>query len=381
MNKIRNYWSNKKGITLVWGAFFLILCLMFLGLAVDIAYMYVVKNQLQVAADSACLAGGKRLSGVASDTVQTNARNEAITYAGNNTAAGVPVVLASINGDNALSDSNDITVGHWDGTAYLAGSIPVDAIQVRPRRTSGSPLGPVRVFLGKLFNWSLMSASASATCTIPLMANGPFTLCDNACSAAYPAFDTTERILDTPDISGGSVIPSTQFVWTSLLIFPGSSSEINKRFLCERKTFADVCDKQIYVNTDADAFRNLASVFLDPSTPKTECPPIAGFTCPPGGTGWWVIVPIAPLTACGSDLVNTATPKVVIKYAFVRITRICPTGCASGGCPDRPALPNNCNDIPGCATTPNNRIVIDRFSCIPCEDIGDFLGTTVFLVK
>lgn len=56
------YSKGKKGIMLVWGAFFLILLLMFLGLATDIAYMYVTKNQLQVAADASALAGRRTSS-------------------------------------------------------------------------------------------------------------------------------------------------------------------------------------------------------------------------------------------------------------------------------------------------------------------------------
>ena len=93
MNKIRNYWKNKKGITLVWGAFFLVLCLMFLGLAVDIAYMYVAKNQLQVAADAAALAGAANLTWELDDTTlnpnvlqQEVARQQAWKFACKNKA-------------------------------------------------------------------------------------------------------------------------------------------------------------------------------------------------------------------------------------------------------------------------------------------------------
>src|SRR4030066_827911 len=150
MNKIRNYWRNKKGITLVWGAFFLILCLMFLGLAADIAYMYVVKNQLQVAADAASLAGAAELDGTTS-TIQTEARAEAVEFASKNSAAGSMVVLAS-NGDNTLSNTNDITVGNWNpnlSPKYLAGRPPINALEVMSRRTSGSPGGSVSLFIGK----------------------------------------------------------------------------------------------------------------------------------------------------------------------------------------------------------------------------------------
>src|SRR3990170_724121 len=141
MNKIRNYWRNKRGITLVWGAFFLVLCLMFLGLAVDIAYMYVVKNQLQVAADSGSLAGAARLD-CSNDPVQNLARQEAISFAGKNTAAGQAVEVQTDN-SNTLSPDNDITVGYWNRTTRIytpdngTGTSTVNAIEVRPQKVSG----------------------------------------------------------------------------------------------------------------------------------------------------------------------------------------------------------------------------------------------------
>lgn len=383
------YAKNRKGITIVMIALMLFVLLVFLGLAVDIAYMYFAKNQLQVAADAAALAGASKLNGTSTDTDQAAARTEAMIYAGNNTAAGVAVLLAS-DGSNTLSlvnesPGNDITVGNWDPALtpqYLAGRTPVNAVEVRPRRTSGAPLGPVSVFVGKVFrfigaDWSSMSASAKAIAAMPVMANSPFTMCTDACNATYPSYDTTPRAISRPNPSD----PFTQMAWTSLLTYPASSSEINKRLLCEHMSFVDICEEVIYTNSNSDAFRNLASVFLDPSTPKTECPPITGITCPLGGTGWWVIVPITEGGTCGSDLVNTATPKRVVSYAFVRITNICPTGCPSGGCPDRPSLPSNCNDIPGCTSLPGDVIVFDRLSCIPCTSIDNYVGIKPFLVK
>src|SRR3989304_4089943 len=111
MNKIRNYWRNKKGITLVWGAFFLILCLMFLGLSADIAYMYVVKNQLQVAADAAALAGAAGLDPTDTTTLQSTARNNAWQFACKNTAADNPknvfLVTAPANPNAPACDGSD----------------------------------------------------------------------------------------------------------------------------------------------------------------------------------------------------------------------------------------------------------------------------------
>ncbi len=101
MNKIRDCWKNKKGITLVWGAFFLVLLLMLAGMAIDLGYMYVVKNQLQVAADAAALAGAAKLDG-SSSVAQDLVRQEAWKFACKNTAGSLAA------GTNVNSSSNNV---------------------------------------------------------------------------------------------------------------------------------------------------------------------------------------------------------------------------------------------------------------------------------
>jgi Flp pilus assembly protein TadG len=163
--------KNKKGVSLIIVALLIILLFAFAALAIDIAYMYFVKNELQVAADAAALAGAALITNP-NDLTQSNARAEAILFAGKNKAAGSSVILDS-NNTNVLSDSNDITVGNWNGTTYTAGATPVNAIQVRARRTENSPGGPVSIFLGRIIGlipgaqaWNVMSASAEAIASL-----------------------------------------------------------------------------------------------------------------------------------------------------------------------------------------------------------------------
>ncbi|NIT03842.1 pilus assembly protein TadE, partial [Candidatus Saccharibacteria bacterium] len=59
----------------------------FLVVAIDFAYIYVVRGQVQNAADAATMAGVVFISDP-DDTVQTAARNEAIKFAAKNSAAG-----------------------------------------------------------------------------------------------------------------------------------------------------------------------------------------------------------------------------------------------------------------------------------------------------
>jgi Flp pilus assembly protein TadG len=159
---------NKRGVVVILLALgMLVLVLAFASLGIDIAYMYNVKNDLQVSSDAAALAGADLITNV-SDLTQSAARTGAIDYAAKNKTAGKPVVLAS-DGSNTLSSSNDITVGFWDGKSgtYTAGMTPVNAIEVRPRRTAGSPGGPVSVFWGGAMrliasDWTHMSAASEA---------------------------------------------------------------------------------------------------------------------------------------------------------------------------------------------------------------------------
>lgn len=210
------YSKGKKGIMLVWGAFFLILLLMFLGLATDIAYMYVTKNQLQVAADASALAGAKELLPVLDDNTsafkQMDARQEAWKFACKNSAAGDPVFLvtddsrpknnpncdnpplSNLNETNNL-DTVDIVVGNWDRTrinnpfirADGTTNLRINAIRVVPTRTGSTPGMPrVGLFIGKVFGWSVLSAKASAIAALKPLSIGPFPTCLPSCDLPTP---------------------------------------------------------------------------------------------------------------------------------------------------------------------------------------------------
>jgi uncharacterized membrane protein len=83
---IKERFLNKRGITLVWLALFLfILLIMFASFAIDISFVYFAKNELQVAADAACLAGVAELDGT-DNIAQGTARQRAWEFACKNTA-------------------------------------------------------------------------------------------------------------------------------------------------------------------------------------------------------------------------------------------------------------------------------------------------------
>lgn len=223
--------GGKKGITIVWLALFMLpLVIMFAGLAIDIAYMYHVKNQLQVAADAAALAGaGAGLNGsdIAGNLTQEPARQEAWKFACKNKAAGSNVFLVTKNSPtdcntppigsnlNSSNDANgDIIVGNWTinnsgincatvwepaGSGFFCRAnggtgLAINAIKAVARRTAAGlayDMGPVRVFWGQIFryiggDWSLMNATASAIASLQAPQMGPTPICLPSCAITTP---------------------------------------------------------------------------------------------------------------------------------------------------------------------------------------------------
>lgn len=176
-------------MSLVWITLLLAVLLFFAATAIDIGYMYYVKNQLTVAADASSLAGVVEITDP-NDLTQSNARAKAIEFAAKNTAAGIPVEIITDN-SNTLGDDNDITVGNWDPTRvppYIAGQIPVNAIEVRPQRVQGlsGTRGDVKVFVGQIFrvigiNWGYLSARARAVAAPKPLATPGILLCTPSC--------------------------------------------------------------------------------------------------------------------------------------------------------------------------------------------------------
>jgi Flp pilus assembly protein TadG len=390
MNKIRNYWKNRKGMTLVWGAFFLVLLLMLAGMAIDIGYMYFVKNQLQVAADSAALAGAGLLSGDPTDFSQSGARTEALTFASKNTAAGTPVVLADGGaGNNTLSNGNDITVGSWDPTTrtYTAGVYPANAVEVRPRRTADSPGGSVSVFLGQIFrmigaDWSLMSASARAIAARPPRPSTGLVICEPACTSGI---DLSKPFM----FNQQSTDPSKTFYSISYTQFQpnppvGSASCLNNPNVCDnglkdtcatadnttvasyiwQERIAPVsCDPIRWDNGEAGVRFDVKCAFSSSTFDTANKTDAAGNTPPAGPVATWkVIVPVSQ--DCPSGTNPGGTSPVLTYMAEIEIEDVVN---ASG------------NSVITGGGTPAG-IKIRSIDCFPCGDWSR-LGHIPVLVK
>jgi hypothetical protein len=433
MNKIRNYWKNKKGITLVWGAFFLVLCLVFLGLAVDISYMYVVKNQLQVAADGAALAGAAKLDGSTS-VAQYSVREEAWKFACKNTAGGLttgtnvnsssnhvylannssascdsPPLGSLLNGGN--NPAGDIVLGNWDPNRSQSptdcrflpasgcpspSSTAINAVKIVARRTGADAVddissgnNPVSVFLGQIFriiraDWSLMSASASAIATMPVKASEYISVCIEACTGCtYPSGPcplAPERVLEVADCTPGTGDCLSVFAWTSLTNHITSASDLNP-LICTTAPYVDICNNPVYMTGGevTEALRNLEAQMYDPEF-SADTKEIVGNIV----QSWTIIVPVTlycPPRAQGGNI----EPKDIFGYARIRIRAICETGGGNpchqyGGKPcdtQRPCEPPQHT----CDSYGNHKIVIDQIQCVSCADYNKSLGLKPVLIK
>jgi Flp pilus assembly protein TadG len=176
--------KNEKGFSLVMLALSVVVLFGFGALAIDVGHLYQVKDQLQVAADAAALAGAAKLDGT-SDPAQTAARSEAQRIAALNfadvattavpaygqshgAAVGSPIPVAL----KLPQSSGDIIVGNWDGTTFTPadGTVTINAVEVNARRLGAIDAQPesenwfskIFTLLGGNYDFSGITAVAIA---------------------------------------------------------------------------------------------------------------------------------------------------------------------------------------------------------------------------
>jgi Flp pilus assembly protein TadG len=298
--------KNNKGIAVILMALMIFVLIGFVGFAIDIGYMYVAKGQLQNAADAAAVAGATLLDGT-DTTTQLDARTEAVTFAAANKAAGTNVSLAS-NNTNTLSPvtaagGNDITVGNWDpdtfpAEPYKAGRTPINAVQVRTRRTVSdlsSPQGQVRLFFSKVIGWGQMSASATAIATANRFVPA-IVLCTSSglCSMTGQQFyiNNNDSSLITESVAWS--------VFSDAASVP--SSKIKKYINGTLKITDDMCGKCITTTQGTDTIGDLADAFANPNFDRKN-KDITGTTV----TAWRIRVPLVDYP-CGKETSPACPP-------------------------------------------------------------------------
>jgi len=374
----------------------LVVFLVLAALAIDVGYMYVSDEDLKNASETAALAGAKvikqriqtqaatdpgKLLAVINDPVQSSARTVAIdTAMGGHVAVALVDVIS--NNTNNLSEYNDVTVGFWNisTNSYTPGGTPVNAIQVRTKRTAESSsvgLGPLGVNLAKITGAQTVNYTPDAIAAIPPRASANIVLCAEACdeSCSYPNVCViTERKMFPAALGSASDFPAAnRYAYTSLL-YPMASTSMLSDLVCGEMPAQEVCGRQIHStgNAPQDLLRDIEAMMYNPNADKNskEYDKASGKL-----VGWWVIAPVSSCTAARNG--NLFELRTVTKYALVRISRVCasgPTGC-SQNYTSFDAPPGVCTDGDG--------LYIDRISCVNCgsKDMLQFPGLHPVIVK
>lgn len=139
----------QQGSAIVAAMLFLPIMLAFFALAIDIGYYYVVRNELQNAADAAALAGAENL-------VRNIGELTAPDFSTARTKALSVIPLNQAN--NSYLSNGQITNGYWDVTGKYRGLLSAvgsdssiiyyPAIEVAIKKENGNNNGPFKSFFG-----------------------------------------------------------------------------------------------------------------------------------------------------------------------------------------------------------------------------------------
>jgi Flp pilus assembly protein TadG len=161
--------SRRRGNILALTAILMIVLIAFVALAVDVGYLYTVRNELQRSADAAAIAAAWELvdhDGNATNSNATNlttsARSAAVQYAAFNKVGAEAPLLAT----------NDVNVGYManpsDPSESLgptpSGGLP-NAVYVRIQRTN-TQNGQVPLFFSRVLGFDSTAAEADATAAL-----------------------------------------------------------------------------------------------------------------------------------------------------------------------------------------------------------------------
>lgn len=129
--------------------------LLFIGFSVDLAYMQLTRAQLRAATDLAAKAASSELAETGDETLAI--------------AKGKQVANANlVAGDGLTLDDSDFVFGNTTRSAagkwvFAADEVPMNAVQVRGRRTSAAPDGEVGLFFSGLMGGGGFETTADAT--------------------------------------------------------------------------------------------------------------------------------------------------------------------------------------------------------------------------
>lgn len=166
---MKHIFARRRGNILALTAVLMVVLIAFVALAVDVGYLYTVRNELQRTADAAAIAAAWELAdrdGNATNSNATNLSSSARSYA---------VQYASFNkvgAESPLLASDDVNVGYMANpsdpndalVATPSGMLP-NAVSVRVQRTSVQN-GQIPLFFSRVLGFDSAAATADATAAL-----------------------------------------------------------------------------------------------------------------------------------------------------------------------------------------------------------------------
>lgn len=146
---------RRRGAMLVLVAITLIILLIAAAFSVDVAYMYLVREELHIATDVAAKAAVAELSrgGTKSDAI-----DQAIAYAAKNSVAGGPLHLTS--SDIEVGGVTCVANGRW---LFTTDSSQLTAASVTARMTEDTAAGAVNLYFGRLLGVNKFRPTMTST--------------------------------------------------------------------------------------------------------------------------------------------------------------------------------------------------------------------------
>lgn len=158
-NSRRNKLKQRRGAILVLVALLLPVFVILAAMAVDTAWMQLVRTELRTATDSAARAGGKTLS---SEQSIPRARSAAQDAAQRNEVAGAGLRIRPTDVEFGSSIQSRST----DKFVFTIGGSPTNAVRVQGLRTDRSLAGGVPLFFGRVLGVNRFEPQQVATSTV-----------------------------------------------------------------------------------------------------------------------------------------------------------------------------------------------------------------------
>jgi len=298
--------GNENGLAVVYIALIMFALIAFVGFAIDIGYMYVVKGQLQNAADSVALAGAGSLyphntsspPGSLPDPDWTTANTNATGFVQKNKAAGASLVDAQIQYGYWNLSSKDwktgspVTTGTPPGTpsgycsvsknactaANVATACPqfpsescviqdVPAFMATISKSAGKNGGPVPTFFAQALGFKSMSVGASAVAGVGAPGSEP-------AGGAFP-FVLTACVVD--DYFSRNPLPNPPTLITDTSVYhlqkgtdvsPGQWTDLTKAKSPSASLLKDYIDHMVNPSqgTATPAVQTGDPIWIDPGT-------------------------------------------------------------------------------------------------------------------